>query len=253
MNCSTGGVGGTIGREGRPVQQARGKGVCVGGGGGGNRTQTMWSMTMMCVQNTDNFHRHVVCTEYRQTEHRQFSPSCCVYRIQTNRTQTILTVMLCAQNTVGRWRGHVHQRCRRLRVVTVAPAQSAVPAQSVTLLPVCQSVLTHHVFSGTRMDRRWHSEGQHTTCQQQTEVSVQSFYCLHRLWAVLSILPSFFLSSLFPLSFLLLGSVCLWTLSFFSVLPSSFLLSFPFRRVLNSRERSWLARCSRPRYDLHSK
>ena len=171
----------------------------------------------------------------------------------TKRTQTILTVILCVQNTVGRWRGHVHQRCRRLRVVTVAPAHSAVPAQSVTLLPVGQSVLTHHVFSGTRMDRRWHSEGQHTTRQQQIEVSVQSFYRLHRLWAVLSVLPSFFLSSLIPLSFLLLCSVCFWTLSFFSILPSSFQLSFPFRRVLNSRERSWLARCTRPRYDLHSK
>ena len=240
------------------------------------RTQTILT-GMLCVKITDNSHRHVLCLEFRQTEHRQFSPSRTVCRIQrnrtqtilnvilcvqntkrtqtiltvmlcvqnTNRTQTILTVILCVQNTVGRWRGHVHQRCRRLRVVTVAPAQSAVPAESVTLLPVGQSVLTHHVFSGTRMDRRWHSEGQHTTRQQQTEVSVQSFYCLHRLWAVLSILPSFFLSSLFPLSFLLLGSVCLLTLSFFSVLPSSFLLSFPFRRVLNSRERSWLARCSR--------
>ena len=238
---------------------------------------------VLCVeykQNTNNSHRHVLCVGFRQTKHRQFSPSCGVYRTQTiltvmlcvqntsttqtiltvmlcvqntNRTQTILTVILCAQNTVGRWRGHVHQRCRRLRVVTVAPAQSAVPAQSVTLLPVGQSVLTHHVFSGTRMDRRWHSDGQHTTRQQQTEESVQSFYCLHRLWTVLSVLPSSFLSSLFPLSFLLLGSVCLWTLSFFSILPSSFLLSFPFQRVLNSRERSWLARCSRARYDLHSK
>ena len=43
MNCSTGGVGGIIRREGRPVQQARSKGVCVCGGGGGegaNRAQT---------------------------------------------------------------------------------------------------------------------------------------------------------------------------------------------------------------------
>ena len=129
-----------------------------------NRTQTSLTV-MLCVKNTDNSHRHVVCAE-----HRQFSPSCCVQntdkqstdnshrhvvcRIQTKRTQTILTVILCVQNTVGRWCGHVHQRCRRLRVVTVAPAQSAVPAQSVTLLPIGQSVLTHHVFSGTRMDRR---------------------------------------------------------------------------------------------------
>ena len=129
-----------------------------------NRTQTSLTV-MLCVKNTDNSHRHVVCEE-----HRQFSPSCCVQntdkqstdnshrhvvcRTQTKRTQTILTVILCVQNTVGRWCGHVHQRCRRLRVVTVAPAQSAVPAQSVTLLPIGQSVLTHHVFSGTRMDRR---------------------------------------------------------------------------------------------------
>ena len=38
--------------------------------------------------------RHLQCAE-----HRQFSPSCCVYITQANRTQTILTVMLCAQNT----------------------------------------------------------------------------------------------------------------------------------------------------------
>ena len=183
---------------------------------------------MLCVKNTDNSHRHVVCAE-----HRQFSPSCCVQN--TKRTQTILTVILCVQNTVGRWCGHVHQRCRRLRVVTVAPAQSAVPAQSVTLLPVGQSVLTHHVFSGTRMDRRWHSEGQQTRRQQQTEVSVHSSYCLHRLWAVLSVLPSSFLSSLFSLScllpFCLLCSLCLFFfLSVFfvpSVFPSSlFSLSY---------------------------
>ena len=133
-----------------------------------NGTQTILSV-MLCVQNTDkqnrdNCHRQVVCAEYKQNtnnshdhfvcaEHRQFSPSSCVCRTQTNRTQTILTVILCVQNTVGRWCGHVHQLCRRLRVVTVAPAQSAVPAQSVTLLPIGQSVLTHHVLSGTRMDR----------------------------------------------------------------------------------------------------
>ena len=183
------------------------------------RTQTFLTVILF-AQNTDNSHRHVVCAEHRQfspsccvwrtqTEHRQFSLSFCACRTQTNRTQTILTVILCVQNTVGRWRGHVHQRCRRLRVVTVAPAQSAVPAQSVTLLPIGQSVLTHHVFSGTRMDRRWHSEGQQTRRQQQTEVSVHSFYCLHRLWAVLSVLPSSFLSSLFSLSCLLLCSLCL--------------------------------------------
>ena len=228
MNCSTGGVGGGGVHEeekGRPVQRARGNGVR-----GANGAQTMWSMTMLCVQNTDkqntdNSHRHDVCVKYRQTEHTVLTVILCECRTQTiltvvlcvqntKRTQTILTVILCVQNTVGRWRRHVHQRCRRLRVVTVAPAQSAVPAQSVTLLPVGQSVLTHHVFSGTRMDRRWHSEGQHTTRQQQTEVSVQSFYCLHRLWAVLSVLPSFFLSSLFPLSLLLLCFV-------FELFPSS--------------------------------
>ena len=146
---------------------------------------------ILCVQDTDNSYRHVVCAEHRQfqrsrcmcrtqtiltamlrvqntdkqntdnsnrlvvsTENRQFSPSSCVCSTQTNRTQTILTVILCVQNTVGRWCGHVHQLCRRLRVVTVAPAQSAVPAQSVALLPIGQSVLTHHVLSGTRMDRR---------------------------------------------------------------------------------------------------
>ena len=175
----------------------------------------------------------MLCAEHRQTEHRQFSPSSCVQN--TKRTQTILTVILWVQNTVGRWCGHVHQRCRRLRVVTVAPAQSAVPAQSVTLLLIGQSVLTHHVFSGTRMDRRWHSEGQQTRRQQQTEVSVHSFYCLHRLWAVLSVLPSSFLSSLFSLScllpFCLLCSLCLFFfLSVFfvpSVFPSSlFSLSY---------------------------
>ena len=47
-------------------------------------------------QNTDNSHRLVV-----STEHRQFSPSGCECRTQTNWTQTILTVM-CAQNTNGR-------------------------------------------------------------------------------------------------------------------------------------------------------
>ena len=61
-------------------------------------------MTMLCVQNTDkqntdNSHGHVVCAEHRQTEYRQFTPSCCVCRTQTNRIQTILTVMLCVQNT----------------------------------------------------------------------------------------------------------------------------------------------------------
>ena len=73
-----------------------------------NRTQT--SLTVMLnVKNTDNSHRHVVCAE-----HRQFSPSCCVQntdkqstdnshrhvvcRTQTKRTQTILTVMLCAEH-----------------------------------------------------------------------------------------------------------------------------------------------------------
>ena len=133
-----------------------------------NGTRTILTV-MLCVKNTDkqnrdNCHRQVVCAEHKQNtnnphyhfvcaEHRQFSPSSCVCRTQTNRTQTILTVILCVQNTVGRWCGHVHQRCRRLRVVTVAPAQSAVPAQSVTLLPIGQSVLTHHVLSGTRMDR----------------------------------------------------------------------------------------------------
>ena len=49
-------------------------------------------------QNTDNSHRHVVCAEHRQTEHRQISPSCCVCRTQTKRTQTILTVKLCAEH-----------------------------------------------------------------------------------------------------------------------------------------------------------
>ena len=61
------------------------------------RTQTILT-AMLCVENTDNFNGHAVCTE-----HRQFSPSCCVCRTQTNRTQTnrtqtILTVM-CVQNT----------------------------------------------------------------------------------------------------------------------------------------------------------
>ena len=54
---------------------------------------------MLCVKNTDNSHRHVLCLEFRQTEHRQFSPSRTVCRIQRNRTQTIFTVMLCVQNT----------------------------------------------------------------------------------------------------------------------------------------------------------
>ena len=56
------------------------------------------SHVMLCLQNTDkqntdNFHRLVV-----STENRQFSPSCWVCRTQTNRTQTIITVM-CVQNT----------------------------------------------------------------------------------------------------------------------------------------------------------
>ena len=92
-----------------------------------NRTQTILTF-MLCVQNTDNSHRdmltlclqkhrqfcHVECAEHRQTtdnshrtccvsEHRQFSLSCCVCR-----TQTILTVMLCVQNTDN---CHCHAVC----------------------------------------------------------------------------------------------------------------------------------------------
>ena len=75
-----------------------------------NRTQTILTV-MLCLhntgkQNTDNSNGHAVCTEHRQfschvvstehrqTEHRQFSPSCCIYR-----KQTVLTVMLSVQNT----------------------------------------------------------------------------------------------------------------------------------------------------------
>ena len=71
-----------------------------------NGTQTILTV-MLCVQNTDkqnadNCHCHFVCAEHRQTEHRQLSLSCCECRTRTNRTQTILTVILCVQNTVGR-------------------------------------------------------------------------------------------------------------------------------------------------------
>ena len=97
------------------------------------RTQTVLTVILYVQntdkQNTDNSHLHVVCpehrqfaqrhinvvsaehrqfchvecAEHRQTDYRQFSPSCCVCRTQTNRTQTnrtqtILTVM-CVQNT----------------------------------------------------------------------------------------------------------------------------------------------------------
>ena len=145
---------------GRPVQRARGNGV------GGSKYDHVLSAEPRQPRQTKHRQFSWSCCVCRtQTEHKQFSLSFCACRTQTiltvmlcvqntSRTQSILTVILCVQNTVGRWRGHVHQRCRRLRVVTVAPAQSAVPAQSVTLLPVGQSVLTHHVFSGTRMDRR---------------------------------------------------------------------------------------------------
>ena len=62
---------------------------------------------IFCVQNTVNHDRHLQCAEHRQfspsccvcAEHRQFSLSCCMCRTQTNRTQTILTFMLCVQNT----------------------------------------------------------------------------------------------------------------------------------------------------------
>ena len=50
-----------------------------------NRTQTSLTV-MLCVKNTDNSHRHVVCAEHRQTEHRQFSPSCCVQNTDKENT-----------------------------------------------------------------------------------------------------------------------------------------------------------------------
>ena len=67
------------------------------------RTQTIL-IVMLCVQIADNCHCHAVCAEHKQNtdkshrhvvceEHRQFPPSCCVCR-----TQTILTVMLCAEH-----------------------------------------------------------------------------------------------------------------------------------------------------------
>ena len=70
--------------------------------------RTQWIMTaIFSVQNTVNHDRHLQCAEHRQfspsccvcAEHRQFSLSCCMCRTQTNRTQTILTFMLCVQNT----------------------------------------------------------------------------------------------------------------------------------------------------------
>ena len=109
------------------------------------RTQTVLTVMLYVQntdkQNTDNSHLHVVCAEHRQfaqrhvnvvsaehrqfchvecaehrqTDYRQFSPSCCVSEHRqfslsccVCRTQTILTVMLCVQNTDN---CHCHAVC----------------------------------------------------------------------------------------------------------------------------------------------
>ena len=47
----------------------------------------------MCTIQTNR--TQTILTVILYVQNRQFSPSCCVCRIQTNRTQTILTVMVC--------------------------------------------------------------------------------------------------------------------------------------------------------------
>ncbi len=222
-----------------------------------NRTQTILTV-MLCAQNTDNSHRHAVCAEHRQTEHRQtehrqfslscvcrtqtehrqFSPSYCVCRTQTNGTQTILTVVLCVQNTDKQNTDNSH--CQFVRVehswAVVWTRPSAVPTTSCGncssrtkrgTSTVCDTAAYWSV--GTDPSRLlWHQDGQtltqwgtahHTPTSDRSKrakllTSPSSFIALRcslclSFFFVLSVLSSSFLSSLFSLSCLLLCSLCL--------------------------------------------
>ena len=222
-----------------------------------NRTQTILTV-MLCAQNTDKSHRHAVCAEHRQTEHRQtehrqfslscvcrtqtehrqFSPSYCVCRTQTNGTQTILTVVLCVQNTDKQNTDNSH--CQFVRVehswAVVWTRPSAVPTTSCGncssrtkrgTSTVCDTAAYWSV--GTDPSRLlWHQDGQtltqwgtahHTPTADRSKrakllTSPSSFIALRcslclSFFFVLSVLSSSFLSSLFSLSCLLLCSLCL--------------------------------------------
>ena len=99
-------------------------------------------------QNTDNCHRHAVCAEHRQTEHRQFSPSCCVCRTQTNRTQTILTVTLCVQNTDNSHR-HVVCRTQTNRAQTILTVKLCAEHKENTDNSHCHFVRAEHSWAVT--------------------------------------------------------------------------------------------------------
>ena len=217
----------------------------------------------LCVQNTDkqntdNSHRHVVCAEHRQTEHRQFSPSGCVCRTQTNRTQTILTVMLCVQNTDKQNTDNSHRQvvcaehkqntdnshCHFVRVehswavtwtcpsaVPTTPCGNCSSRTERGTSTVCDTAACWSV--GTDPSRLlWHQDGQtltqwrtahHTPTADRSKcakllLSPSSFIAL-----CCSLCLAFFLSVLFVLSVLPLSFLS----SLFSVFSSSlFSLSF---------------------------
>ena len=229
-----GGVGQYNGRE-------------VRGCGGANRTQTIWSMGMLCVQNTDNTdqqntdkqntdnsHGRVVCTEHKQNTNNSH---CHFVRAEHSWAVT----WTCPSAVPTTPCGNCSSRTER-------------GTSTVCDTAACWSV-------GTDPSRLlWHQDGQtltqwgtaHHTPTADRSKRAKLLPSPSSLSCSLFVLPSFCLLSSLCLSYFFVLSV-FETFSFFSILPSSFLLSFPFRRVLNSREISWLARCSRARYDLHSK
>ena len=203
-------------------------------------------------RNTDNSHRHVVCAEHRQTEHRQLSLSFCVCRTQTNRTQTIVTVMLCVQNTDKQNTDNSH--CHFVRVkhswavtwtrpsaVPTTPCGNCSSGTERGTSTVCDTAPYWSV--GTDPSRLvWHQDGQkltqwgtahHTPTADRSKrakllTSPSSFIALRCFLC----LVFFFFPSVLPSSFLSFCTPCL--VFFFSVFFVLSVLSFSFQFSLFS-------------------